>query len=829
MKRRIFSLALAFVLVIAMLPITAQAAETAVVISGHSAGSLEAEIDDYMSAHSISDYADIESLTVIGGTLNHLDRAFLYSGGLYSTLTTVDFSETNIDYTGDSGPGYSRAANPNELPQYAFGNWNAMTSLALPDSVTVIKEFAINNCPALETLYLPADIAAMEAAVFGRYNYSLKDVYTISTTPPAYLHPNAFMEIAEGAAIHVPDGSQSNWDAADFMPNNKKCTDYLLIEDMAPVVTYHAERTSETTAEITLLCDEPGYCFYEIVEDGAAEPAIDTSGAGEAFADYSYALELNLTGLEPVAYDIYVKARDLRGHISELLKIDLEWYLDPQDIAIHDHEAGKLGEEVAAYLNSLGIPGKFEKIKSLKVSGGALSDDDWNFFYNTYQIIYCTQSIDLSGTTSRAIPEETFEYYQMSEFYLPEGIERIGEQAFKDCNNLSDITILGSTPPTVGVDAFVGIPSDAAVHVPIGSAAAYKAVDDGDTTDDLWYGLMVVAEDMTLPVVTGVTPSGTGVSRSGNIVITFSEPMDTSVAGAVYLSADGGSTYSFTLRGKSWTVSDAVYTASYSGLAYSKEYTIVIAGFRDRGGNTMLTDSRHSFTTKSKSSSGGGKDSSGEGKSSSGGGSSGTVNDAAGTTSETAETGNTGANTVNPFTDVNRNAWFYNGVMYVYGRGLMTGAASNSFNPAGSMTRGMLVTVLYRLEGKPGGYTNTYSDVTPGAWYEQAAAWAAANGIANGVGNNCFAPENTLTREQLAMMLYNYAKYKGLNITISNGNVLDGYTDIGNISAWAKEAVKWAVSAGIISGDGSSLDPQAFATRAEVAVMLQRFIENLMG
>jgi len=821
MKRRILSLALAFALVIAMLPITAQAAGAEVIVSGHSAGSLEAEIDDYMSAHGISDYADIESLTVIGGTLNHSDRAFLYAGGLYSTLATVDFSETSIDYTGDSGPGYYRAANPNELPQYAFGNWTAMTSLALPDSVTVIKEFAVNNCPALETVYLPSDIVTMEAAVFGRSYYSVKDVYTTCSNPPANLHPNAFMEIASGAAIHVPDGSQSNWDAADFIPNDKKCTDYLLIEDMAPVVAYHAERTSDTTAEITLLCDEPGCCFYEITEDGAAEPAIDTSGAGEVFSGYSYALELNLTGLEPVAYDIYVKARDLRGNISELLKIDLEWYLGPQDVVIHGHEAGKLGEEVAAYLDSLGIPGKYEKIRNLKVSGGDLDDDDWEFFYYTYQIAYCTQSIDLSGAASRTIPEEAFEYYQMSGVYLPEGIESIGEKAFKDCCSLSDITIPASTPPTVGEHAFDGIPSGAVVHVPMGSAAAYKAVDDGDTSDDFWYGLIVVTEDRLLPVVTGVTPSGTDIPINGNIVVTFSEPIDTSVTGAVYLSADGGVTYSFTLKGKSWTVGDAVYTASYSSLAYSEEYTIVIAGFRDMGGNTMLTDSSHSFTTKSKSSSDGGK-------SSSGGGSSGTVNNTAGTTAETTETDNTGADTVSPFMDVDRNAWFYDSVMYVYKKGLMTGAASDSFNPAGGMTRGMLVTVLYRLDGKPGGYTNIYSDVMPGAWYEQAAAWAAAKGIANGVGNNRFAPESTLTREQLAVMLYNYAKCKGFDVNIADIGILNGYRDSDRVSVWAKEAVKWAVSAGIISGDGSNLNPQAFAARAEVAAMLQRFIKNVM-
>jgi len=118
-----------------------------------------------------------------------------------------------------------------------------------------------------------------------------------------------------------------------------------------------------------------------------------------------------------------------------------------------------------------------------------------------------------------------------------------------------------------------------------------------------------------------------------------------------------------------------------------------------------------------------------------------------------------------------------------------------SFNPNGDMTRAMVVTVLHRLSGDSDSYANTFRDVASGAWYEQA-AWAASNGIAGGVGNSSFAPENALSREQLAVMLYHYAKYKGLDVNGTDRGVLDGYSHNSSVSGWAEDDMKWAVSRG---------------------------------
>ncbi|MEN6312953.1 MAG: YDG domain-containing protein [Clostridiaceae bacterium] len=182
----------------------------------------------------------------------------------------------------------------------------------------------------------------------------------------------------------------------------------------------------------------------------------------------------------------------------------------------------------------------------------------------------------------------------------------------------------------------------------------------------------------------------------------------------------------------------------------------------------------------------------------------------------------------NPYSDVGDSAWYHDAVRYVSQIGLMNGDGEH-FNPDADMTRAMIVTVLFRLGGDSGSYENTFSDVASGAWYEQAVAWASANGISNGIGSSSFAPDNALSREQLAVMLYNYARYKGLDVTVADSGVLNAYTDADSVSSWAEDAMKWAVSLGIISGDGTGLDPQGNATRAQIAVMLQRFVENVVG
>ena len=181
----------------------------------------------------------------------------------------------------------------------------------------------------------------------------------------------------------------------------------------------------------------------------------------------------------------------------------------------------------------------------------------------------------------------------------------------------------------------------------------------------------------------------------------------------------------------------------------------------------------------------------------------------------------------NPFTDVSEKDWFYSDVMFVYGNGLMLGTSKTLFSPHGTATRGMMATILWRMEGSPAPKgKNSFTDVEAGKWYADAITWTAENGIFAGYGKDKFGPDDPITREQLAAIFYRYADYKGYDLTVK-GN-LDKFKDADKITDYAKTAMQWAVGSGLVKGkSGNLLDPQGTATRAEIAAMLHRFIEEV--
>ena len=177
------------------------------------------------------------------------------------------------------------------------------------------------------------------------------------------------------------------------------------------------------------------------------------------------------------------------------------------------------------------------------------------------------------------------------------------------------------------------------------------------------------------------------------------------------------------------------------------------------------------------------------------------------------------------FLDVSRVDWFYYDVRYVCENGLMNGTSRNRFSPYGTATRGMLVTILYRMENEPRCFGSAaFSDVKPGAYYEKAVIWASQNGIVSGYGGGLFGTNDPITREQVAVMLWRAAG------SPRTSKSLNGYADANSISNWAVEALAWAVDNGIIFGTGdNSLAPKATATRAQAAVMLMQFVNCMEG
>lgn len=181
-----------------------------------------------------------------------------------------------------------------------------------------------------------------------------------------------------------------------------------------------------------------------------------------------------------------------------------------------------------------------------------------------------------------------------------------------------------------------------------------------------------------------------------------------------------------------------------------------------------------------------------------------------------------------PFGDVKSADWFYNDVKYVYEKGMMAGTAADVFAPNATTTRAMIVTILYRLEGSPAVTgTSAFVDVPAGQWYTDAVNWAAANQIVKGTSATTFAPNASITREQMAAILYRYAQYKGYDVTKKAD--LSGYSDNGQVSAYAKDALAWANAAKLINGvTNTTLAPQGNATRAQVSAILHRFCDGVV-
>lgn len=180
------------------------------------------------------------------------------------------------------------------------------------------------------------------------------------------------------------------------------------------------------------------------------------------------------------------------------------------------------------------------------------------------------------------------------------------------------------------------------------------------------------------------------------------------------------------------------------------------------------------------------------------------------------------------FTDVSEGAWYYDAVRYVCEKGMMNGVAEGVFAPNSTTNRAMIVTILYRLENEPAASGSSFTDVPSGQWYSNAVAWAAANGIVNGVTDTTFAPNRPITREQMAAILYRYAAWKGCDVS---GQIdLSGYTDAASVSTYAKEALAWANAEGLITGvTGTTLRPAGSAVRSQVATILMRLCENVLA
>lgn len=181
-----------------------------------------------------------------------------------------------------------------------------------------------------------------------------------------------------------------------------------------------------------------------------------------------------------------------------------------------------------------------------------------------------------------------------------------------------------------------------------------------------------------------------------------------------------------------------------------------------------------------------------------------------------------------PYTDVDSGDWYYDPVAYMYGSGIMTGVTESTFDPDGLVTRAMAVTTLYRIAGQPQVEdSSSFTDLTQD-WYKNAVTWAEAAGVTRGVTETTFAPDTVISREQLVTMLYRFAEYAGVDVSVGERADLSGYADADAVSAYALPAMRWACGAGIIQGAGENdLQPAASGSRAVLATVLMRYCESI--
>ena len=186
------------------------------------------------------------------------------------------------------------------------------------------------------------------------------------------------------------------------------------------------------------------------------------------------------------------------------------------------------------------------------------------------------------------------------------------------------------------------------------------------------------------------------------------------------------------------------------------------------------------------------------------------------------------AASVNDYVDIPQNAWYRGAVDYVLQRGYMVGATNNQFNPEGAVTRAQIAQIFYAMNEKASaGKQPKFSDVSKDAWYAAAVNWAATFGVVSGYPDGSYHPMEFITRQQLATILYKYAQLKGYAAEGEGRGIgLGGYADVQDVGSWAWEAMAWCVHKGVISGSNIGLEPNAHATRAQIAAILRTFDEK---
>ena len=583
-------------------------------------------------------------------------------------------------------------------------------------------------------------------------------------------------------------------------PNGLANAVFELVDIISPIITAgDINRVSDTEATVSFTSNESGKYYYQVVEDDESEPSIDTSSTG-VICDTSEQT-ISLDSLTAGAKDIYIVVKDEAGNVSEKVKMDIAEYIPPSP--------GTLQFDASDSGTYEGYNGWMIGVTRTGGSDGEVSVSyamaDGTALAGTHYQAYSGTLTWADGDSSRKVVMFTSYNDSIYNGYLnltcvlsnPTGGADLGMQ-----NPLNIRISDNDTPPVpTGFEASAGNGKVTLNWDPVKDAFSYKifySSTDGNFTE---HNYMEVYDGETC-TITGLTNGTTyyfAIRTLHNIY--YSEFSSSISATPKASSSSGGSSpityYAITANAGSGGSIDPIGNISIQKNR-SQTFTItpeagyVIADvFVDDVSVGAISEYTFSSVTE---------------------------NHTIKASFEYASS---------RFTDVDENLWYCEGINYIVSAGLFNGTSDTTFEPNADMTRAMLVTVLWRLDTQPNPTaSNTFADVASGTWYTDAVAWAAENDIVQGYDEDTFGPNDSITREQMAAILYRYASYKGYDLTAAND--LAGYTDSGNVSAWALTAIKWAVAEELITGVSStSLDPAGNASRAQVATILMRFVENI--
>lgn len=559
-----------------------------------------------------------------------------------------------------------------------------------------------------------------------------------------------------------------------------------VVDTIAPTLSNgSATRDSETAATVRFTSDEAGEYYYAVVESDDTAPTIDTTEAGTSCDTTEQAI--SLTSLSDAgAKDIYIVVKDAAGNVSQQLKITIPAYIAPSygisaSPAALDFGSKTVGytEAPAAQTVTLTNTGNQNVTVTLPASANYTITAGEGFTNGT-------ATLAPNGTAAFTVqPNTGLDAGDYSETLTISGSNSTSasvELSFEVLDTYTlTVNLNGGSGSTTGGE----YPAGEVINIDAGSRSNYRFNGWTSSNGGTFTDASSASTTFTMPAAdTTITAAwsyngGGGGSSYDYYTITASAGTGGSISpsGSVSVREDTDKTFTIT-PDSGYHISDVLVdgksvgaVTSYTFEDVQKKHTIEAVFAKDNP--------------------------------------------------------DTGVD--NPFTDVRPDDWFFEAVMFVYQNNLMNGTSATTFSPNDATTRAQIATIFYRMAGSPAvENTNPFTDVPygPGTdWYYDAVLWVQQNGIMQGYGDNLFGPGDPVTREQLAVIFYNYAKLKGYDTTASGD--LSGFTEAGDLSPWAQEAMKWAVGSGVMSGKGNGiLDPKGTATRAEIAAMLQNFIEK---